>query len=113
MAQLTIQDVARTGLNPSFSAVSAGGDTVQNNGAVFFRVKTTHTASIAVTVSVFQQVDGQSVTARTVTVPANTGDVLIGPFPPAIYSDPATGLVTVTCSPITATTIAALRLPSN
>lgn len=81
---LTVQALARTGLEPSFAAANADGNSWNNTGREFLHVKNGAT-DVVVTVQTPRTVDGQAVTARTVTVPA-TEERMIGPFPPAIFN---------------------------
>lgn len=111
MALLTPQDITRAGLTPTFAAATVTtGDTFVNDERTFVRVKNASGSAITATATVVRQVDGQVVTARTVTVPATTGDVSFGPFPAGDYND-ANNIVTVVCSAVTSVTIAAIRLP--
>lgn len=50
MAALTVQNVARSGLAPSYAAAAGGGDTFTNDGAVFLHVKNGGGSSINVTI---------------------------------------------------------------
>ncbi len=110
MALMTVQQIARTGITPSYAAV-ASSDTFANNGKVFLHVKNGSGGSINVTVTVKRQVDGQTATARTVAVGAGA-EAMLGPFDPADYADPDSGLTTVNYSATTTVTAAAFRLPS-
>lgn len=110
MALYSLQDIARTGLAPTYAAVAAS-DTFQNNGAVLLHIKNTGGSPSNVTVTVATQVDGQVATPRVVSIPATTGDKMIGPFPPELYNDPNTGLCTVNYSVTASVTAAAIRLP--
>ena len=111
MAVLTPQDILRTGLTPSFAAATAStGDTLVNDERCFVRVKNASGSPITVAAQPTRVVDGLAATPRTVSVPATTGDVSIGPFPAADYND-TNNVVTVICSSVTSVTIAVIRLP--
>lgn len=108
MALLTPQTVAKTGLAPVYSAVTASDTIAPVNGSkLFLHVKNGNAAACTVTI-----VDGGTTPAGsvatnpTVSVPATTGDRMIGPLDPA-FAAPATGLITVTYS-VTPTVTAAL-----
>lgn len=109
MALLTVQDVTRAGVAQTYAAVAAS-DTFANNGKCFVHVKNAGGSSDTVGFTAFNTVDGAAVAGKTVTVGATTGDKMIGPFPPEIYNDPETGLMTITHSFTTSVTIAVLRL---
>lgn len=83
-AALTVQAVSRLGLEPAYVAAEADGNSFNNTGREMLHVKNGAT-DVVVTVQVPRTVDGQAVTARTVTVPA-TEERMIGPFPPSIFN---------------------------
>ncbi len=112
MAVITAQAISRLGISQTLTAVNSS-DTFQNDGRMYLRVKNASGSPITVTVSLPNTVDGITVTGRAVSVAATTGDSLIGPFPPEIYNDPSTGLVTVTYSSTTTVTAGLFRLPAN
>ena len=115
---LTVQDIVRTGLNPTFVAGDATDNhSFDNTGHnVFFYLKTTGTAA-DVTITTPNTVDGLAIADLVVTLPA-TGERIIGPFPKALYDtidrdpdpdiDPA---VFVDLDSETGLTLAAIRLP--
>lgn len=84
---LTVQKVTRDGLTESFTPAIADGHLFNNTGREVIRIKNSNAASATVTVPIPALVDGQSVTSRTVNVPATNGDVLIGPFPGTYNQD--------------------------
>ena len=81
---LSVQQMSRAGLEPSYAAAAADGNAFNNTGREFLHIKNTTTACV-VTVLTPRTVDGQAVTNRTVTVPENE-DRMIGPFPPATFN---------------------------
>ncbi|MCK4784593.1 MAG: hypothetical protein KAV87_12645 [Desulfobacteraceae bacterium] len=116
---LTVQDILRTALTPSFVAGDATDNhSFDNTGHnVFIYVKTTGTAA-TLTVITPNTVDGLAVADLAITLPA-TGERIIGPFPRALYDtidtdpdpdiDPA---IFVDLDSETGLTLAAIRLPN-
>lgn len=110
MAVLTVQQVALTGLNPSYAAASAGGDSFDNDGRTVLHVKNTNASSRTVTVaSQKPAVPGLAPSNNAVSVPATTGERFIGPFDPTVWND-SNGDVQVTYSADAGVTIAAIRI---
>jgi hypothetical protein len=113
MAVLTVQDIARTGLNPSLAAAAAGGDAFPNSGRVFVRVKNAH-ATVARTVTVASQLPAGAIpqgavkTDLVVSVPG-TQERWIGPLDPHSFND-ANGRVVVTYSTEADLTVGAFAL---
>lgn len=116
MAELTVQDIARTGLNVSMSNADAAGDTFHQtpDGNVFIQVENGAAASRTVTVTAentSKSVPGWGdLTASDVSVAIPAGESrLIGPFPQGPYTaDP-----TITYDDETSVTVAAIRLPKE
>ena len=108
---VTPQVVTRTKLEPTYAGSLSVSDvyTIANDGRVMLHIKNTDASLCTVTVEVTPVVDGLAVPDRTFTVPATTGDVMAGPFPPSVYN--ASGKLRVSYSNITALTHAAIRLP--
>lgn len=114
MATLALQTVARTGLDHTLAAASAGGDAFGNDGRVFLRVKNSH-GSASRTVTFASQIPTaavpQGAAAANVAVAVAAGkDFLFGPFDPAGFND-ANGRVVVTYSTEADLTVAAVKLP--
>lgn len=109
-ATLSIVD---TGLTLAYQGSLSATDTYTfpNDGKTFLHCKKSGAGSCTGTVVTPATFRGKAIVDTTFTVPATTGDVMIGPFPPDLYSDPATGLVTVSFSEITGLTVAVIRLP--
>jgi hypothetical protein len=84
MAVLTVQLVSRTGLLPTYAAVSAGGDSVPNNGRVLLHVKNGNASPTNVTVDSIQACNQGNDHDVVVTVP-NASERIIGPFPVARF----------------------------
>lgn len=110
MAVLTVQQVALAGLNPSYAAASAGGDSFPNDGKIVLHVKNTNGAARTVTVvSQRPASPGLAPSNNGVSVPATTGERLIGPLDPTVWND-ANGNVQITYSAETGVTIACIRI---
>jgi hypothetical protein len=83
-----VSSISRAG-KPLTDAGTAGDSTndheVVNDGHMMIRVKNTNASPRTVTLNIQRTVDDRVPAARTVNIPATTGDVLIGPFPVADY----------------------------
>ncbi len=112
MATLSVQTINHTGLAEALAAVAVGGDQFQNDGRIFIHVKNTNVATRVVTINSQSNCSQGADHDIAVTVPANTGDVMIGPFPPSRFDD-GSGFVQVTYESEVDVTIAAIRLISN
>jgi phage tail sheath gpL-like len=120
MSALTIQNISAAGITPSYQAATAS-DTIpgaSGNERLFLHAKNTNAATATVTINPVSPTTAKvpgvgqvSVPAIQVTIPATTGDKMIGPIPQA-YID-ATGTVTITnTGTITNLTLAAIALPA-
>ena len=110
MATLTIQQILKTGLEPTYAAVAAGGDEFVNDGKdTFLHIKNTNAASRILTIVTQATVDGEAVADKTVTVPDTTGDKMVGPFPTSWYNDSASK-VQLTYESEVGVTIAIIKL---
>lgn len=73
-------------LTAALTAVdAANGNSFANSGDTLLRVKNGSGAPVTVTIAYPSPVDGQTVPSRTYSIPATTGDRLLGPFPPALF----------------------------
>jgi hypothetical protein len=116
--QLAVQTPTRAGLAAVYTASGASpllntADTFQfaNTGREILHFKKSGATDCVVTIVTPQTVDGLAVADRTVTVPATTGDVMIGPFPPAMYNTPGTGTFAgFSLSNITGLSVAIVRV---
>lgn len=98
------QTISRAGLGPAFAAANVDGHFWPNTGQQFLHVKNGSASPITVTFPIPVTVDGQAVAARTVSVPATTGERIIGPFPTQ-YND-TLGNANCTFSAVTTVTCA-------
>ena len=105
---LTVQDVERSGLEPSYASANVDGNSFANNGRVILHAKNGSGGAITVTVKTPGTVDGLAVADRTVSVPAGE-ERMIGVFPPADYNQ-SDGDVYIDYSGVTSLTVAALRI---
>lgn len=109
-AVLTVQNITVSGLTPTFTAATAtdGFEFSGNTGDIFIRIQNTNAATRTATpATTGKSPSGLSLTPVGVIVPATTGDILIGPFPPAEYGT----TVTVALSAFANVQAAAIKLP--
>lgn len=110
MATLTYKQPVIGGTDPAFAAAAGGGDKVPPNDHGYLHVKNGGGSPITVTVLVPGNTKyGLANPDPTISVPATTGERIIGPFP-ADMADPADGLVAITYSGVTTVTVAAITL---
>lgn len=114
MALLTPQVASRAGLAPVYTAVNATDTIAQAGGAVtFLHVKNANASPTVVTiVDGGKTPAGSAATNPTVTVPASTGDRMIGPLP-NILADTTTGLLSVQYSVTASVTAALIQVPTS
>lgn len=107
---ITPQQIARTGLASALATPDqANGNTFANDGQCFLYVKNAAGSPITVTIATPGTVDGLAIADLTVSVPATTGERMIGPFPPGIYNQ-SDGTVYVDWSSATSVTAGVFRL---
>src|SRR5687767_11742508 len=112
MATLTTQVITRAGVAPTYAAAAGGGDACETGDDIFLQVKNGSGGAITVTLAIpasASTTPNVAYTNTTVSVPATTGDRMIGPIS-NIYKDPTTGMATITYSGVTSLTIGAFRL---
>src|SRR3990167_7912315 len=109
MAVLTVQQLTRAGITPTYAAAAGGGGSFPNDGQTFVQFKNTNAAARNVTIATQVTVDGKAVADDVINVPLTTGDVMVGPFPPGIYND-VNGRVQLTYDAVTNLTVAVVRL---
>lgn len=113
MATLTTQNVNRAGLGPTYAAAAGGGDAMEVGSGMFLHIKNAGGGSITVTLTVpagRTYEPNVAITSPVITVPATTGDRMIGPIDAQTFADLTTGLCTLTYSGVTSVTVAAVRL---
>ena len=86
---LTPERATAAGRTPTRNAGLSVADTylVRNNGRTLLLFEKTGVGACTVTVETPVKSAGLDVAERTFIVAASTGDVIAGPFPPAIYND--------------------------
>jgi hypothetical protein len=109
MPLLTPQAVNLTGLTPTYGAAVAS-TTVACDDRVFLHVKNTAGSPMTVTLTSTGKVRGQAVPDLAVTVPATTGDKMIGPITADLFAGAADGTCAVAYSSTTSVTVAAIRM---
>lgn len=108
MAELAVQQITRSGLNPAFTAAAGGGDTFDNDGATYLHVKNGGAGAITVTINSQKPCDQGFDHDITVNVPAG-GERIIGPFPRDRFNNDS-GEVAVSYSGVTSVTVAAVKM---
>ena len=113
MATLTTQSITRAGPTPSYAAVAGGGDACEVGDDIFLHFKNTNASTYTVTLAIPSSAStypNVSYTNPQVTIPATTGDKMIGPVS-SLFKDPTTGLCTLTYTGTTTNgTVACLKL---
>jgi len=109
MATLTPQVPSLAGLTPSYAAANSGGDQVACDDRTFLHVKNTNGSSRDITIATPGTVDGLAIADVVVTVPATTGDKMIGPLKASTFAD-SNGFAQITYSAATGVTVAAVRI---
>jgi hypothetical protein len=107
MAQLTVSSVTKTGVAPTFTAASVGGDSFVNDGQTVIDCNNGSGGALTVTVVAVGKCNQGSLHSVVVSVPSMTHEV-IGPFPVARFGRN----VSVTYSGVTSLTVAAYDLAS-
>lgn len=108
---LSVQQMSQSGITPSYTAAIADGHMFYNGEATFIHIKNTGTEK-TLTIQTPGSVDGLAIADRTVTIPATTGDKMIGPFRAGVYnqiSGADKGKIYIDYSSETAVTVAILR----
>ena len=109
MALLPVQNISRTGLTPTYAAVSAS-DTFLPDANTFIHVKNAGGSPDTCVCQVLQG-DPPGLTISDVSVPVTNGqERMIGPLPANFFADPVTGLNTVTHSFTTSVTAGVFKL---
>lgn len=107
---VTPQQIDNDGMAATYQTPNTS-DTYQvpHTDQTFLHVKKSGANPCTVTVQTPATAGGLTVGERTVVVPATTGDVMIGPFPAALFRD-SDGKLNVTFSEVTGLSFGAFRL---
>jgi len=111
MARTTVsaQLAARTGVTPSYNeATETDGDAFLNHGETIIHILNTGDET-TLTIQTPGTVDGLAIPDREVTIPATTGDKIVGPFPPESYNQ-SDGKVYIDWSQVTGVTFAVIQV---
>lgn len=108
MALLATQSPSLAGLNVTFAAATAGGDTVAPDERTHLHVKNGSAGALTVTVVAKTTCSQGVLHDAAVSVPAG-GERKIGPITPQRFARPSDGLAEITYSGVTSLTIAAIR----
>lgn len=109
MPLLATQVVSLTGTTPTYSSAVAS-TTVACGERTFLHVKNTAGTSMTVTLTSTAKVRGQTAADVVVTVPATTGDKMIGPITSDLFAGAVDGTCAVSYSSTTSVTVAAVRI---
>lgn len=108
---VAVQEISRSALAPAYtgSLSIANTYTVNNEGKrTFLHFKKTGAGACTVTITTPKVVAGLAVADLTATVPATTGDIMLGPFPTDAFNNGQN--IEFTLSEITGLSVAALRV---
>lgn len=109
MATLTTQVISIAGTGPTYAAAAASSKIVCGE-TTFLHVKNAAGSSMTVTISATAKIRGQQVADLVVTVPATTGDMMIGPITKDLFAGTSDGLAAITYSSLTSVTAAVIRI---
>lgn len=107
MAQVSTESIARSGLNATYNAASAGGDKFPPGDRTFLHVKNGSAGAVTVTVATPNKLIGLDLADVAVSVPAGE-DRFIGPFPTQHFAG-SDGLADVTWSATASVTFAVAK----
>lgn len=103
---LATQKSTIAGIAPVFTAANVDGHYIVNDGHTVVQVKNAGGSPITVTLPTPGKVAGVDIVDPTVSIPATTGDKIIGPFDPRVFAQ-ADGSVNIDFSGVTSVTVAA------
>lgn len=103
MAQITVQKITLSGLDPAFVAADAAGDSFANDGKTVLHVKNGSAGAITVTINSERACSFGFDHDAEVSVPAG-GERVIGPFYPSRFGT----TVTTSYSAVASVTVAAV-----
>lgn len=108
MATLAVQAVLQSGIVPTFTAASSGGDVFPNDGRTYLHIKNGGTGAVTVTVDSFTPCSYGFDHDILISIPAGS-ERIIGTFPPSRFNNDSS-MVSVSYSGVTSVTVAAFRI---
>ena len=110
---VSVQPAVNSGLTPTRTAsglvASSRTYKVRNDGKTFLLFLKSGAGTCTVTVTTPGTIGGLSISDRTITVGASTGDIVAGPFPPRVFND-SNGDLSFTLSDTVGLSLAAIKL---
>ncbi len=107
MADLTVVSPARAANALTGESAAAGGDAFANTGKELLVIENGSGSPINLTAVTQQEVDGEAVDDKVITIPAGERHVL-GPWPTSIYSD-GDSKVQLEYSAVTSVTVSVIK----
>src|SRR3990172_1831907 len=109
--ELAAQQINSSGITPTYTGTLSTASTykVRNTGRIFLHFKKSGAGACNVTIATPHTVDGNAVADKVVSVPATTGDKMIGPFKPDVYKEQGGTTLSFTLDEITGLSAAVLR----
>jgi hypothetical protein len=98
VALIPTQVISRAGVTPTFQAVAGGGDTCEVGDDIYLEFKNTNAATFTATLTVPASAStypNVPYTSPAITIPATTGDKVIGPIS-ALFKDVTSGFCVIT-----------------
>lgn len=109
--ELTVQDIARSGLEFTTEPANADGNFFANDGSVFLYLL--GSSALGYTVTINSTVDcDQDFDHDPAVIIAKDKETLLGPFPISRFSD-NNGRVNISYNRVTTLNVAAIKLPSQ
>jgi len=110
----TVEKMKRSGsgLTPTFTGSLSASNQYRfdNNGKVFLHFKKTAAVNANVTIVTPRSPDGNAVADLVCTVPASTGEKVIGPFEPGVYNALGAHYVEWSVDDVDGLTVAVVRM---
>ena len=88
--RVSVEQNLKAGLTATYTStglLAANTYKVRNDGKVFIHFKKTGAGACTVTITTPGTSQGLAISDQTVTVPATTGDVFVGPLAPSLFND--------------------------
>ncbi len=88
--RVSVEQNLKAGLTATYTSsglLTTNTYKVRNDGKVFLHFKKTGAGSCTVTITTPNTSQGLAISDQTVSVPATTGDVFVGPLPASLFND--------------------------